>query len=195
MIDQGGLPPDKLDPRFRLRERVAPGEEIVNGWRSLSPELMSSLYPPEAAEQFERFTSQAFQVMTLAREEARDLKHDQVGPEHVLLGLLREEGVAAQILTSCDITLECARDRLTSGSADQMPPLLPYTPESQKVLNLALSEEPTGRPNQVGTAHLLLGLIGANEQTLLDLGVEPERIREEVQRALNAEPVDESSNG
>lgn len=196
VIDQGGIPPDKLDPRFRLRERVANGEEIVDGWRSLSPELMRSLYPQEAAEEFERFTRQAFKALTFAREEARDLRHDQVRPEHVLLGLLHEEGVAAEVLTSAGITLERVRAPLAPGPGDEAPPsLLPYTPETGRVLKLALSEEPTRRPNHVGTEHILLGLIATSEQTLLDLGVEPARIREEVQRLLRARTADESSTG
>jgi len=182
VIDQSGLPAD----------RVGPGKE----WRSLSPELMGSLYPREAAERFERFTKPAFEAMTFARDEARALRHDQVRPEHILLGLLREEGRAAQILTSLGITLGHIRDQLVPGSADEVsPPFLPFTPETQKLLELALSEEPTRRPHHVGTEHILLGLIGAHEQTLLHLGVEAGRTREEVQRVLSAQTPDEPSNG
>lgn len=182
VIDQGGLPAD----------RVGHGQE----WRSLSPELVRSLYPREAAEHFERFAKPALRAMTLAREEVRALGDDRVRPEHLVIGLLREEGLAAQILTSLDITLERARDQLALGSADQVsPPFLPFAPETQKVLERALSEEPTCRPNHVGTEHMLLGLIGAHEQTLLGLGVEPGRIREEAQRVLSARTPAEPPNG
>jgi len=103
-----------------------------------------------------------------------------------------EDGLAARILTALDITLERARDQLVPGSADQAPPpFLHFTPETQKVLELALSEEPTRQPHHVGTEYMLLGLIGAHEQTLLDLGVEPGRTREEVQRVLSARRPDE----
>jgi len=182
VIEQSGLPAD----------RVGHGHE----WRSLSPELMRSLYPREAAEHFERFTKPAFQAMSFAREEARALGHDDVRPEQILLGLLRQEGLAAQILTGLDLTLERARDQLVRGSADHAPAaFLPVTPATQKVLELALNEELTRRPNHVGTEHLLLGLIGAHQQALLDLGVEPGRIGQEVQRVMNAQAPDEAPNG
>ena len=60
---------------------------------------------------FERFTERARQVVVLAQEEARTLKHNYIGTEHILLGLLREEeGVAARVLESLEITSSaCAR--------------------------------------------------------------------------------------
>src|SRR6266508_2369364 len=58
-------------------------------------------------EVFERFTERARQVVVLAQEEARTLKHNYIGTEHILLGLLREEeGLAARVLESLDITVE-----------------------------------------------------------------------------------------
>jgi len=60
---------------------------------------------------FERFTERSRQVVVLAQEEARALRHNYIGTEHILLGLLREEeGLAARVLQSLDITLERARD-------------------------------------------------------------------------------------
>src|SRR3712207_8754145 len=59
---------------------------------------------------FERFTERARQVVVLAQEEARILKHNYIGTEHILLGLLREEeGLAARVLESLDITVERVR--------------------------------------------------------------------------------------
>src|SRR5207249_404413 len=59
---------------------------------------------------FERFTERARQVVVLAQEEARTLKHNYIGTEHILLGLLREEeGLAARVLESLDITVEGVR--------------------------------------------------------------------------------------
>src|SRR5436853_849386 len=59
---------------------------------------------------FERFTERARQVVVLAQEEARTLKHNYIGTEHILLGLLREEeGLAARVLESLDITAERVR--------------------------------------------------------------------------------------
>jgi ATP-dependent Clp protease ATP-binding subunit ClpC len=62
---------------------------------------------------FERFTESARQAVVLAQEEARTLKHDYIGTEHILLGLLREErGLGARALESLDITLEPVRSRV-----------------------------------------------------------------------------------
>ena len=59
---------------------------------------------------FERFTERARQVVVLAQDEARALKHNYIGTEHILLGLLREEeGLAARVLESLDITVEEVR--------------------------------------------------------------------------------------
>ena len=59
---------------------------------------------------FERFTERARQVVVLAQEEARALKHNYIGTEHLLLGLLREEeGVAARVLEGLDISVEEVR--------------------------------------------------------------------------------------
>src|SRR5918994_2888960 len=68
---------------------------------------------------FERFTERARQVVVLAQEEARTLKHNYIGTEHILLGLLREnEGVAARILLDFDADSEKIRNeviRMLSG--------------------------------------------------------------------------------
>src|ERR687887_2559344 len=68
---------------------------------------------------FERFTERARQVVVLAQEEARTLKHNYIGTEHILLGLVREnEGVAARILLDFDADSEKIRNeviRMLSG--------------------------------------------------------------------------------
>ena len=72
---------------------------------------------------FERFTERARQVVVLAREEARALKHDYIGTEHILLGLLREaDGLAARVLGSLDVTLERVRAHVLRvvGSGDEV---------------------------------------------------------------------------
>jgi len=67
---------------------------------------------------FERFTERARQVVVLAQEEARTLKHNYIGTEHILLGLLREEeGLAARVLESLDITVERVRAQSCGSSA------------------------------------------------------------------------------
>ncbi len=65
------------------------------------------IYPGKVITMFERFTERARQVVVLAQEEARSLKHNYIGTEHLLLGMLREEeGIAAQVLTTIDVNLD-----------------------------------------------------------------------------------------
>jgi hypothetical protein len=71
----------------------------------------------------ERFTERARQVVVLAQDEARALKHNYIGTEHILLGLLREEeGLAARVLESLDITVERVRAQVVRivGSGEEV---------------------------------------------------------------------------
>ena len=99
---------------------------------------------------FERFTERARQVVVLAQEEARTLKHNYIGTEHILLGLLREEeGLAARVLESLDITVERVRAQVVRivGSGEEVTSgQIPFTPRAKKVLELALREAPEPRP-------------------------------------------------
>jgi len=72
---------------------------------------------------FERFTERARQVVVLAQEEARILKHNYIGTEHILLGLLREEeGIAAYVLGGLGLTVEEVRRGVVGivGSGEQL---------------------------------------------------------------------------
>jgi bifunctional DNase/RNase/DNA-binding transcriptional MerR regulator len=189
VIDQSGLASRPGDAEGRVADTQ--GE-----WRSLSQDIIRSLQPREARADWERFTKQARKVMTFAREEAWASAHDHIVPQHILLGLLREkEGLAAQALDSLEVTVERVRGQLQhpgSSLEGTTPDLMPTTPEAQEVLELALREELTRSPNAVDTEHILLGLVAADEAALLDFGVEADRVREEVSRALAAQPPDES---
>src|ERR1022692_2486061 len=93
---------------------------------------------------FERFTERARQVVVLAQEEARTLKHDYIGTEHILLGLLREqEGLAARVLEHFGITLQDARENVVGivGHGEEVTSgQIPFTPRAKKVLELSLRE-------------------------------------------------------
>ena len=116
---------------------------------------------------FERFTERARQVVVLAQEEARTLKHNYIGTEHILLGLLREEeGLAARVLESLDITVEEVRAQVARivGQGDEVTTgQIPFTPRAKKVLELALREALSLGHNYIGTEHILLGLVRENE--------------------------------
>ena len=86
---------------------------------------------------FERFTERARQVVVLAHEEARSLKHRQIDSEHILLGLLREEegiDIAGRVLESLDITVERVRAEVvrTVGAGAELPSgQIPFTPNTK----------------------------------------------------------------
>ncbi len=142
---------------------------------------------------FERFTERARQVVVLAQEEARTLKHNYIGTEHILLGLLREEeGLAARVLESLDITVERVRAQVVRivGSGEEVTSgQIPFTPRAKKVLELALREALSLGHNYIGTEHILLGLVRENEgvaaRILLDCDADSEKIRNEVVRMLS----------
>jgi ATP-dependent Clp protease ATP-binding subunit ClpC len=143
---------------------------------------------------FKRFTERARQVVVLAQDEARALKHNYIGTEHILLGLLREEeGLAARVLESLDITVEEARAQVARivGQGDEVTRgQIPFTPRAKKVLELALRESQSLGHNYIGTEHILLGLVRENEgvaSRILDdrFDAGAEKIRNEIIRMLS----------
>jgi ATP-dependent Clp protease ATP-binding subunit ClpC len=136
---------------------------------------------------FERFTERARQVVVLAQDEARALKHNYIGTEHLLLGLLREEeGVAARVLESLDVTLDQVRAqvaRIVGQSNELSTGQIPFTPRAKRVLELALKESRSLGHDYIDTGHVLLGLVheggGVAVRILADLGADAERIRTE----------------
>ncbi len=142
---------------------------------------------------FERFTERARQVVVLAQEEARSLSHNYIGTEHILLGLLREEeGLAARVLDSLNITIERTRQqvvRIIGRGEEVTAGQIPFTPRAKNVLELALREALSLGHNYIGTEHILLGLIregeGVGARILLNFNADPEVIRNEVVRLLS----------
>jgi ATP-dependent Clp protease ATP-binding subunit ClpC len=144
---------------------------------------------------FERFTTRARMVVTLAQQEAWECSHDYIGTEHVLLGLLREEdGVAAQVLTGLGVTVEEARRRMEQvvGKGAQSPPYRtpPFTPRTKTVFDLSLREALSLGHNYIGTEHLLLGILregqGLGCRILRDIaGDDLDGVRTEIARRVS----------
>jgi ATP-dependent Clp protease ATP-binding subunit ClpA len=144
---------------------------------------------------FERFTDRARRVVVLAQEEARLLRHNYIGTEHLLLGLIREgEGVAAKVLESMDISLAATRQRVEEiigheGQGNLPSGHIPFTPRAKKVLELSLREAMQLGHNYIGTEHILLGLIregeGVAAQALRELGADLTTVRQAVVQALS----------
>ena len=142
---------------------------------------------------FERFTERAREVVVLAQDEARALKHNYIGTEHILLGLLREEeGLAARVLASLRVSLEDARaavERVIGEGDEVTTGQIPFTPRAKKVLELALREALSLGHNYIGTEHVLLGLVRENDgvaaRILLDFDADAEKVRTEILRVLS----------
>jgi hypothetical protein len=151
----------------------------------------------DRSEKFDKFTEAARGVLRLAQEEAQRLNHSYIGTEHVLLGLVREEdGIAAKVLVRMGIQLEEVRravefiigkgDRIVLGE-------IGLTPRAKKVFELAVDEARRLGHHQIGTEHLLLGLIregqGVAAGVLRKLGVDLGEARQDVLIALNEAAV------
>ncbi|SRR5258706_8524621 len=145
----------------------------------------------------ERFTQRARHVLSLAQEEAERLQHSYIGPEHLLIGLVREEdGIAGRALRGQGFDPAEMRelvDRLT-----RFPPLdsssrLDLTPEAKKVLELAVAEAQSLNHPYIGTEHLLLGLLRQTEGIAIEVlrqhNVSAEEVRREVLRLLKESPA------
>jgi hypothetical protein len=151
---------------------------------------------------FERFTDKARRAVVLAQEEARLLRHDHIGTEHLLLGLLREsDSAAASALSSVGVGLAAARERVEAREAPGPAPSgagttrhIPFTPQAKRTLELALREALELGHDYIGTGHILLGLVrdpgcmGAS--ILLELGADQATIR---QRVIELRPAGEPS--
>jgi ATP-dependent Clp protease ATP-binding subunit ClpA len=148
---------------------------------------------------FERFTDQGRAVMVLAQEEARTLAHNFIGTEHILLGLSRQPtSVAAKALVSLGVSRDDVRQQVVRiiGEGERAPSgHIPFTPRAKKVLELSLRESLHLGHNCIGTEHLLLGLIREGEgvavQALINLGANPDRVREVVLDLSAAGSADE----
>lgn len=150
---------------------------------------------------FERFTDRARRVIVLAQDEARSLKHNYLGTEHILLGLIREgEGVAAKALEALDIGLDAVRAQVVEIIGEgQEPPSghIPFTPRAKKVIEYAMREGLQLGHSYIGTEHLLLGLTrepeGVAAQVLTKLGADMPRVRSQVNQLISGfqgkEPV------
>ena len=145
---------------------------------------------------FERFTDRARRVVVLAQEEARMLNHNYIGTEHLLLGLVHEgEGIASRALESLGITLNSVREQvqdIIGPGANAPSGHIPFTPRAKKVLELSMREAIQLNHGYIGTEHILLGMVRANEgvanQVLAKLGVEPAAVRQAVMDLISGYP-------
>ena len=148
------------------------------------------------ADKMQRFTQRARRVLSLAHEEAERLHHNYIGTEHLLLGLIREEGgVAGRVLR--ELGLDPARvketvERLT-GVGRHAGGKIELAPSTEQVLQLAIEEARRMGHHYIGTEHLLLGLVRQGEGVAIDvlrrLGITPEQVRRQTRRVLQETPA------
>ena len=136
---------------------------------------------------FGRFTESAQKVMLLAQQEAQKLRHNYVGTEHLLLGLLEEdEGIAAQSLKNAGLNVDILREQIIKavGYGSYETDILGFTPRTKRVFELGFLEARNLGNNYIGTEHILLGLLEEGEGVavvvLRSLGVDVEKLREDV---------------
>ncbi len=137
---------------------------------------------------FNRFTPRAQKVLQFAQEEAIRWKHEAIGTEHILLGLIREGGgIAAKALEAIEITpqmIESGIEELVGKGKEDVGPIVHYTPRAKKVIELSVDESRKLGHAYIGTEHLLLALIregeGVAARVLANTGVSINKARQQV---------------
>lgn len=170
-------------------------------WKSAVSSILTPSKPQ--AENLSQFTSHAQQVLALSRKEASRFNHNFVGTEHLLLGLMAlDQCTAAKVMHNLGLEVQAVRwevEYMIGTVADQkMIDNIPYTPCVKKVLARAVREAKELNHPNVGTEHILLGLLreddGIAARILKRLDITAEETRSEVLRACAADkaPTDES---
>ncbi len=148
----------------------------------------------------ERFTQRARRVLSLAQEEAERLNHSHIGTEHLLLGLLKEEGgVAGRVLRELGLDTRRVEDLIVKMKKPEARPRtgqFDLTAGTKRVMELAIDEARRMGHHYIGTEHLLLALVRQPEGTAIEvlrrLGITPEEVRRQTNNVLRDSPVQPS---
>lgn len=143
---------------------------------------------------FNRFTQRAQKVLQLAQEEAIRMKHESIGTEHILLGLIREGGgIAAKALEAIEVNTQLIEEgikELVGVGEKDVGPIVHYTPRAKKVIELSVDESRKLGHSYIGTEHLLLALIregeGVAARVLGNAGVSLNKARQQVLQLLGS---------
>lgn len=148
-----------------------------------------------------RFTERAQQALTKAQEAAASFGHSYIGSEHLLLGLLREEGgPAAKALAACGVTDDALVKQIEElsgrGTPDSTAPQ-GMTPRTKRIIELSIQSAARMGTNYVGTEHLLLGLLNEGQNVALtalaNLKVTPQMVAEKLSEVLGGGQPGESA--
>ena len=142
---------------------------------------------------FERFTTEARKVIVDAQTEARELRHDHIGDEHLLLGLLHvpPTDAMAVVWASLEVDTEAVRDRVRELVAPGTPPAsgqMPFTPRAKRLLETAMRETLSRGQSHVAPTHMALAIARDEDgwalQLLQERGITPARLRAAVEPRL-----------
>lgn len=176
--ESGAGSSNPLDPFAQVLRKIIQGKHTT---------------PSELVGRFDRFTKRARHVLTLAQEEAQRLQHNSIGTEHLLLGLVREEGgVASEVLRSLGIEADQIRQAIEAiigrGERIVLGEIGP-TPRAKKAIEFAVDEARRLTHHFIGTEHMLLGLLregdGIAARVLEEnFGLHLQQVRTETLRVL-----------
>jgi predicted nucleotide-binding protein len=144
----------------------------------------------------ERFTQRARRVLSLAHQEVERARKNFIGAEHLLLGLMEEEGgVAGRVLRELGMTPDRVREvvkRVSNVSPEFDPNRVELASETQQILEFSVEEARRLGHHYIGTEHILLGLVRVEStamEVLRRLGVTADQIRRQTRRVLNETPA------
>ncbi|HUN23629.1 MAG TPA: ATP-dependent Clp protease ATP-binding subunit [Anaerolineales bacterium] len=153
------------------------------------------------SDNMQRFTQRARRVMVIANEEAQELRQSHIGTEHLLLGLIKEEGgVSGRVLRDLGLDYQKLRqivERLNAGTTSESKKM-ELSPSTKQVLKAAMEEARRMSHHYIGTEHLLLGLMRQEDGVALDvlrrLDITPEQIRRQTRRVLRESASTDEEN-
>ena len=141
-----------------------------------------------------KFTNSSENAIQIANELAIELGHNYVGTEHLLYGIAKEEmGVASKVLEHQDVTpeliLEKIEELIGQEDGEQIDETIGFTPRTKRVIENAFREARRLGSDYIGTEHLLIGIMREGDSVavriLLDLGVNPQKLYNEIIKVLN----------
>ncbi|MFI9048547.1 Clp protease N-terminal domain-containing protein [Streptomyces sp. NPDC053427] len=139
---------------------------------------------------FSRYTPRARKVIVAAQEEARAASGVEIGPEHLVLGLLAEpDGIGARVVAEQGVSADAVREAVAAvlpPAADEIPALIPFNAQAKKALELTFREALRLGHNYVGTEHILLALLEREDGTgvLAGLGLYKKAVEDRVTALL-----------
>jgi ATP-dependent Clp protease ATP-binding subunit ClpA len=146
------------------------------------PEFEAAALDPNAG--FGRFTPRARNVVVAAQNKAHEAGNNEITPDHLLLALFADpDGLAAKLLAAQGVTGDAAVKAVTlPPKVDEMPSLIPFNSAAKKALELTFRQALRLGHNYIGTEHILLALLEAEDDdgALRGLGVDKDRVESEL---------------